>query len=227
MTNQEIEKERIYPCKKCGKLRSKDEGGTTFTLCDECWDKEYKKHHPIEQEKFKRKHKYIVWKLDDVNKYLNKEDRFNLDLCSIAISQGRFKDGKKNNKYVVVNEDEPYSEQVWRLIENSGDQPLDTSLLLTDEEIKEVRDTEELKDHTYTYSIIFAVCKAVAKAQLAKCQQTIREQVYKEVFSHLEGAIFKDDMIDRNSCALIFPIKYLESIGQFPVHIGRSPEAKQ
>jgi len=31
--------DRKYPCKKCGKLRSKDEGGTVFTVCDECWDK--------------------------------------------------------------------------------------------------------------------------------------------------------------------------------------------
>lgn len=30
---------RIYPCAKCGVLRSKSEGGTTFTVCDECWDK--------------------------------------------------------------------------------------------------------------------------------------------------------------------------------------------
>lgn len=28
-----------YPCAKCGKLRTKDEGGTTFTVCDTCWDK--------------------------------------------------------------------------------------------------------------------------------------------------------------------------------------------
>jgi hypothetical protein len=31
-----------YPCEMCGKLRTKDEGGTTFTVCDECWDKTYK-----------------------------------------------------------------------------------------------------------------------------------------------------------------------------------------
>lgn len=33
-----METGRIYPCDGCGKLRSKDEGGTTFTVCDECWD---------------------------------------------------------------------------------------------------------------------------------------------------------------------------------------------
>ena len=30
---------RIYPCDDCGKLRSKAEGGTVFTICDECWDR--------------------------------------------------------------------------------------------------------------------------------------------------------------------------------------------
>jgi len=33
--------EEVYPCDDCGKLRSKNQGGTTFTVCDECWDK----HH--------------------------------------------------------------------------------------------------------------------------------------------------------------------------------------
>lgn len=27
-----------YPCKQCGVLRTKAEGGTTFTVCDECWN---------------------------------------------------------------------------------------------------------------------------------------------------------------------------------------------
>ena len=34
-----MSKERKYPCLVCGKLRSADEGGTTFTVCDECWTK--------------------------------------------------------------------------------------------------------------------------------------------------------------------------------------------
>ena len=35
--------ERIYPCADCGLLRSKAEGGTVFTVCDDCWDNK----HPI------------------------------------------------------------------------------------------------------------------------------------------------------------------------------------
>ena len=38
-----LTEEKMYPCADCGKLRTKDEGGTTFTVCDECWNKHYKK----------------------------------------------------------------------------------------------------------------------------------------------------------------------------------------
>lgn len=34
---------RVYPCDHCGRMRNKAEGGTIFTLCDECWDKHFKK----------------------------------------------------------------------------------------------------------------------------------------------------------------------------------------
>jgi hypothetical protein len=34
---------RIYPCHDCGVMRSDAEGGTTFTVCDECWDKSHPK----------------------------------------------------------------------------------------------------------------------------------------------------------------------------------------
>jgi len=47
--------EEKYPCNKCGVLRTKAGGGTTFTVCDECWDKEwdlkYKKPKESELEK--------------------------------------------------------------------------------------------------------------------------------------------------------------------------------
>lgn len=33
--------EKKYPCAVCGKLRTKDEGGTTFTVCDECWKRKF------------------------------------------------------------------------------------------------------------------------------------------------------------------------------------------
>jgi len=40
--DRELE-EKKYPCVDCGKLRTAGEGGTTFTVCDECWDKSHKK----------------------------------------------------------------------------------------------------------------------------------------------------------------------------------------
>jgi len=34
-----VEEEEQYPCDECGELRTKSEGGTTFTICDKCWEK--------------------------------------------------------------------------------------------------------------------------------------------------------------------------------------------
>ncbi len=31
--------ESTYACEKCGRPRTKAEGGTIFTVCDDCWDK--------------------------------------------------------------------------------------------------------------------------------------------------------------------------------------------
>ena len=36
------DEERIYPCDKRGVMQTKAEGGTTFTVCDDCWDMEVK-----------------------------------------------------------------------------------------------------------------------------------------------------------------------------------------
>lgn len=33
--------DRTWPCYKCGKQRTKAEGGSIFTLCDSCWDKHF------------------------------------------------------------------------------------------------------------------------------------------------------------------------------------------
>jgi hypothetical protein len=34
--------EPLYPCDDCGTMRTKAEGGTTFTVCDACWEKHYR-----------------------------------------------------------------------------------------------------------------------------------------------------------------------------------------
>jgi hypothetical protein len=63
-------------------------------------------------EEFKREEKYVVFKIEDVKKYLDPECKRQLVFISEMLSIGRANDGKKDNHYVVVNEDEPYSNQV-------------------------------------------------------------------------------------------------------------------
>ena len=46
----EVFEEEKYPCHECGVLRTKDEGGTTFTVCDNCWDKASVKEEKKESE---------------------------------------------------------------------------------------------------------------------------------------------------------------------------------
>lgn len=41
--------ERIYRCRSCDKMRTKAEGGSVFSLCDECWDKRYPKKDELEK----------------------------------------------------------------------------------------------------------------------------------------------------------------------------------
>jgi len=67
---------------------------------------------------FKRETKYLVLKWDDIDKYLKMSYEFrHLQEIISTIGVGRINDGKKDNTYVVVNEDESYAEDVWMLIE--------------------------------------------------------------------------------------------------------------
>lgn len=67
---------------------------------------------------FKRINKYEVMKLGDIEKYLSqlqKEELKNIIQTIQACRQ--LEDKEPCNSYVVVNEDEPYAEEVWRLIQ--------------------------------------------------------------------------------------------------------------
>lgn len=44
--------EKIYPCADCGLMRSEAEGGTIFTLCDICWDKDAEKRNVPNRDKY-------------------------------------------------------------------------------------------------------------------------------------------------------------------------------
>lgn len=65
---------------------------------------------------FKKENKYLVLKQEDIKKYLPEDEQKKISFLANVISMGREEDGKKENSYVVVNEDEPYTDIVWGLI---------------------------------------------------------------------------------------------------------------
>jgi len=76
------------------------------------------KEMSMAEKEFVRYAKYEVMKLDDIDKYLSFDQRTELNTIIGTIQAGRVHDNKPAcNKYVVVNEDMPYAEQVWKLIE--------------------------------------------------------------------------------------------------------------
>jgi len=66
-------------------------------------------------------HKFLVLKKADIEKYLSDSLKALLyDICDV-IAYGRNRDGRPAiNHYVVVNTDELYAEDVWKLIERHG-----------------------------------------------------------------------------------------------------------
>lgn len=72
---------------------------------------------------FKKEDKYLVIKLDDIKNFLSKEMILQLESICQIIREGRHELGKKDNSYVVVNEDENYADRVWKFIELSIDSP--------------------------------------------------------------------------------------------------------
>ena len=60
---------------------------------------------------------HIVFKREDVFKYLEESEQVALDVMMKKIMRGREEDGKKRlNSYYVVNKDEPYAEVVHGVI---------------------------------------------------------------------------------------------------------------
>ena len=57
-----------------------------------------------ETAKKQKEEKYLVLKLDDIKKYLNREEKKDLELMCQTIDLGRRIAGKHENHYVVVNE---------------------------------------------------------------------------------------------------------------------------
>ena len=82
---------------------------------------------------FQRYGKYEVMKIDDVLKYLPEIQAFELRRMINTIQRGRESEGKPAcNRYVVVNEDQPYAEVVWKLIEIQETDPSMSEDMLKD-----------------------------------------------------------------------------------------------
>jgi len=65
--------------------------------------------------------KFIVLKCEDVRKYLDEEARFKLRMISLGICAGRTFDNKEaDNRYLVINVDEPYAPEVVAIMKRHG-----------------------------------------------------------------------------------------------------------
>lgn len=64
--------------------------------------------------------KYIVLKVEDINKYCTNKQQDELEAIIHEIQDGRAKDNKKENKYIVVNTDEIYAPAVFELMHLHG-----------------------------------------------------------------------------------------------------------
>jgi len=64
----------------------------------------------------KKENKYLVLKIKDIENFLSLKEKDQLNQICYKIENERLAQKKKTNKYIVVNEDEPYAQKVWDLI---------------------------------------------------------------------------------------------------------------
>lgn len=65
--------------------------------------------------------KYLVLKLQDIDAYLDDEQKQQLDMICRAIKAGRERDNKKiDHIYMVINHDEPYADEVATIMKEHG-----------------------------------------------------------------------------------------------------------
>ena len=67
---------------------------------------------------FVREHRYVVFKVKDICKYLDLDDRREVLRLSNKIDKGRCDEGKVPFTCVVVEEDWPEYETVWKMLED-------------------------------------------------------------------------------------------------------------
>lgn len=79
----------------------------------------------------KREDKFLVFKIADVNAALDDQELDELEKLCDKIREYRISKGKNpDTKYVSINQDEPYAEVVWKLIETFEDLKAGGKLIL-------------------------------------------------------------------------------------------------
>lgn len=63
---------------------------------------------------------HTVVKDTDIEKYLDKKDQVAFEDCVGQIQIGRALEGRGNSKYIVINTDEPYIEDVIEILKRNG-----------------------------------------------------------------------------------------------------------
>jgi len=64
--------------------------------------------------------KYLVIKNEDVDEFLTSDMKIRLDRMIRRVRNHRSQQDKKDNKYLVVNQDEPFISSMFRIMKNNG-----------------------------------------------------------------------------------------------------------
>ncbi len=93
--------------------------------------------------------KYFVLKLDDIHNKLTSEEENTLYKLADKIGRARVIEGKPySNRYIVVNEEEPYAKKVWDMILGC-DLPCFRNYDIRDEKCHKCQLTQECFDERY------------------------------------------------------------------------------
>ena len=74
--------------------------------------------HPPVHKPFIRENRYLVLKWEDIHKYLTPSQIRMLDFYTKTIEVSRLEDGKSLHQFVVIADDWPEYEPVWKMLEN-------------------------------------------------------------------------------------------------------------
>ena len=64
--------------------------------------------------------KFVILNKSDMGKHLSYDRRNDIFESSIAIHEGRLREGKKDNTYLVINVDESYAPEIVEILKRNG-----------------------------------------------------------------------------------------------------------